>query len=97
MDNLIQPGDANAFDRIVLHRRSVRSYDSTPVPESVMRECLELALLAPNSSNLQAWEFYWVRSEEKKRRLAEYCMAQGAARLQRLESLAHHSTVAKSK
>ena len=29
-----------------------------PVPESVIRDCLEQAILAPNSSNLQIWEFY---------------------------------------
>ena len=60
-------------------RRSVRRYTSDPVPESVVRECLEAALLAPNSSNLQPWEFYWVRSPEKKSRLAEACMSQPAA------------------
>ena len=45
-----------------------------------MRECLELTLLAPNSSNLQPWEFFWVRSAEKKAELVKLCLSQPAAR-----------------
>ncbi len=77
---VLQPVDPAEFEKAVKNRRSVRVYDGTPVPEEVMRKCLELALLAPNSSNLQAWEFYWVRSSEKKAKLVEYCFSQPAAR-----------------
>lgn len=66
--------------KIIENRRSVRVYDGTPVPESVMRDCLDLALLAPNSSNLQPWEFYWVKSSEKKSALIKYCFSQNAAK-----------------
>ena len=72
--------DPKAFDRIVNARRSVRVYDGTPVPEQVMREVLNWTLLAPNSSNLQCWEFYWVRDAEKKKQLARFCFNQPAAR-----------------
>ncbi len=58
----------------------MRIYDDTPIPEAVVRKCLELALLAPNSSNLQPWEFYWIRSPEKRARLVEYCFSQNAAK-----------------
>lgn len=71
---------AAEFRKVAENRRSVRVYDATPVPEAVMRDCLDLALLAPNSSNLQPWEFYWVRSAEKKAKLVEYCFSQNAAR-----------------
>ncbi|GAH00099.1 unnamed protein product [marine sediment metagenome] len=54
------------FERVVRSRRSTREFRDEKVPEEVMRRCLELALLAPNSSNLQSWEFYWVRDEAKK-------------------------------
>jgi nitroreductase len=67
------------FRKIVESRRSVRVYDGTPIPEAVTRECLRLALLAPNSSNLQPWEFYWVRSKDKKQKLVEACLSQPAA------------------
>lgn len=40
----------------------------------------EAAQRAPNSSNLQTWEFYWVKNTEKKSRLAEACLSQGAAK-----------------
>lgn len=76
----LQPVDPAEFEKVVRNRRSVRVYDGSPVPEAVMRKCLELALLAPNSSNLQSWELYWVRSEEKKKKLVKYCFSQNAAR-----------------
>ncbi len=72
--------DPTAFSKIVEARRSVRVYDSTPVPEKVMREILEWTVMAPNSSNLQCWEFIWVRTPETKKKLAEYCFNQPAAR-----------------
>lgn len=78
--DILQPVDPAEFEKVVRNRRSVRVYDGTPVPEAVMRKCLELALLAPNSSNLQCWEFYWVRSPEKKARLVKYCFSQNAAK-----------------
>jgi nitroreductase len=67
------------FKKVVESRRSVRLFTSDTIPESVMRECLQLGLLAPNSSNLQSWEFYWVRNSEKKRKLVEACFSQPAA------------------
>ncbi len=76
----LQPTDPHEFEKVVRNRRSVRIYDDTPVPESVVKKCLELALLAPNSSNLQTWEFYWVRSPEKRAALVEACFSQNAAR-----------------
>ena len=63
------PVDSDAFKNVVESRRSVRIFDDTKIPEKVMRECLRLALLAPNSSNLQTWEFFWVRDPEKKKKL----------------------------
>lgn len=72
--------DLEAFRRIVETRRSVRVYDGTPIPAEVVRDCLDLALLAPNSSNLQAWEFYWVRTPELRKRLDEACLGQPAAK-----------------
>ena len=67
------------FEKVVRSRRSVRVFSEEKIPTSVMRKCLELALLAPNSSNLQPWEFYWVRSESNKKELARLCLGQPAA------------------
>ena len=41
------------FIKTIKSRRSVRSFTSEKVLEKDMMECLELALLAPTSSNLQ--------------------------------------------
>jgi nitroreductase len=67
------------FEKVVRSRRSTRVYSDEPIPETVVRDCLELATLAPNSSNLQCWEFYWVRDEQKKQKLVKLCLGQPAA------------------
>ena len=54
-------------------RRSVRVFSNEEVLYEDMKKCLELAVLAPNSSNLQPWEFYWVRDDQKKEALKKYC------------------------
>ncbi len=69
----------NFFD-LVDKRRSVRRFTQTTVPESVIQKALDAALLAPNSSNLQTWNFYWIRSEHKKKEAAYLCLNQSAAR-----------------
>jgi nitroreductase len=72
--------DFQAFKVVVNSRRSVRVFNSDQIPDSVVEECLDLALLAPFSSNLQTWEFYWVKNPEKKAQLAKACMDQNAAK-----------------
>ena len=53
------------FFEIVKKRRSVRKFTDTTVPDEVINKSLEAALLAANSSNLQPWEFYWVKNKQK--------------------------------
>lgn len=77
---LAPPTDWEAFMTVVKSRRSVRVYTPDPVPEAHMRDCLRAALLAPTSSNLQCWEFHWVRSPGKKAELVKACLSQPAAR-----------------
>ncbi len=43
-----------------------------PVEESVIRECLEIAVQAPTGSNAQGWQFVFVRDPEKKAKIGEY-------------------------
>lgn len=76
----LRPISAESFDNIIHNRRSVRNYTDEKIPEEVVKKVLDWALLAPNSSNLQCWEFYWVRSPEKKVQLVEACFGQPAAR-----------------
>jgi nitroreductase len=68
------------FVEAVRFRRSIRKYLPTPVDENIMREAFELAFLAPNSSNMQCWDFYWVRTDSIKKKLVENCFGQSAAR-----------------
>ena len=71
---------AQQFDAIVQERRSVRIYDQeSPFDSDAVQRSLERAALAPNSSNMQLWEFYRVQDPEKMRRIAQYCMGQKAA------------------
>ncbi|MBU6152874.1 MAG: nitroreductase family protein [Bdellovibrionales bacterium] len=68
------------FYEAVRTRRSIRSYTEKPVPKEAIDRALSAALLAPNSSNLQTWGFYWVKTPEKKKKLVEACLSQRAAR-----------------
>lgn len=69
------------FHEIIERRRSNRRFaEHIPVPDAVIEKALQHAILAPNSSNMQCWEFYWVRSTEQKELFASYCLGQGAGR-----------------
>jgi nitroreductase len=68
------------FDEIVRYRRSVRQYKDIPIDPERVKHCLELAALAPNSSNMQLWEFYHVTDPETIKRLSGACFNQGTAR-----------------
>jgi nitroreductase len=69
-----------SFDNIIHNRRSVRVYTEEKIPTEVTQKVLEWALLAPNSSNLQCWEFYWVQDPKKKAELVKALFNQPAAR-----------------
>ncbi len=72
--------DPQNFEKIVYSRRSVRVFSAVhAIPDEVVDKCLDIALAAPNSSNLQPWEFYWVKDTEKLKTLKEYCVSQSAA------------------
>lgn len=72
--------DGKEFDALVRSRRSMRIYDQEqPFDGLAVQRSLERAVLAPNSSNMQLWEFYRVRDKEKLRVVAKYCMGQKAA------------------
>ncbi|MBC7538437.1 MAG: nitroreductase family protein [Bacteriovorax sp.] len=68
-----------AFIELVYARRSIRKFTDEKIPDHIVDECLDLALLAPNSSNLQTWEFYRLKSEQIKKDVATACFSQPAA------------------
>jgi nitroreductase len=67
------------FDEIVNYRRSVRHYKNIPIDSDIVKHCIEQATLAPNSSNMQLWEFYHVTNPEILKKLAVACLGQQAA------------------
>ncbi|MDQ3233747.1 MAG: nitroreductase family protein [Pseudobdellovibrionaceae bacterium] len=71
--------DPDALTEIIRSRRSIRRFTDEVIPPAVMQACLDLALQAPNSSNLQTWEFHWVRTPGLKKALAAACLGQAAA------------------
>lgn len=72
--------DVEEFRKVVLTRRSIRRFTDEPIPDDIIEDCLDLAMLAPNSCNLQPWEFHVVREPGLRRRLAHACLDQNAAR-----------------
>ncbi|WP_374531432.1 nitroreductase family protein [Acinetobacter sp.] len=72
--------DVANFRKVIESRRSVRKFTERAIPSEVLDACLDLALLAPNSSNLQPWTFYLVQSPTKKKQLVKACLNQLAAK-----------------
>jgi hypothetical protein len=69
------------FQEIVNFRRSNRAFDSSiEVPDDLIQKSLERATLAPNSSNMQLWEFHWIKSKPLLESFVPLCMGQGAAK-----------------
>jgi len=55
----------------VQKRRSIRAYESTPVPKALLEKILEAARLSPSAGNVQPWHFIVVTDAGKRERLAE--------------------------
>ena len=78
-NNFLPKIDYKEFEKVIKSRRSIRFFTSEIIPENVIKNSLDNALLAPNSSNLQVWEIYWVKNLNKKKRLVKACLSQAAA------------------
>lgn len=69
-----------SLEQTLNFRRSVRMYDENqPIDSEKVKHCIELATLAPNSSNMQLWEFIHVTDKETIQKLAKTCFGQSAA------------------
>ena len=67
------------LEEVLNYRRSVRVFDKTkPLDPEKVKHCLELATLAPNSSNMQLWEFYQVIQPELLAKISKACLDQTA-------------------
>jgi nitroreductase len=71
----------NYFDEIIEKRRSNRRFDpNVEVPNEVIQKSLERAILSPNSSNMQLWEFYWIQTPAEREKYTALCLDQSAAK-----------------
>lgn len=69
------------FKEVVHNRRSIRAYDKNqPLDTEKVKDCIALATLAPNSSNMQLWEFYHVTEKAMLEQLAKACFNQNTAK-----------------
>jgi nitroreductase len=75
----LPPIDADEFFKVITTRRSIRRFSGKPIPSDAMEKILKAGLLAPNSSNLQTWEFYWVQSPLKRKEINYAFLGQPAA------------------
>jgi nitroreductase len=81
LKNNIMNNFSEIFNQIVDKRRSYRLFDKTvELPESVVQKSLERAIKSPNSSNMQLWEFYRIRSKKPLQKAAEICLNQSGAK-----------------
>ncbi|TNH06986.1 nitroreductase family protein [Testudinibacter sp. TR-2022] len=67
------------LSEILHHRRAMRHYSDTPLDSDKVRQCLQLAQLAPSSSNMQLYEFYHISDKTALSQLAAACLSQNTA------------------
>ena len=64
----------------IKYRRSVRVFKNEAIDTEKVKKCIQLATLAPTSSNMQLWEFYHVVSPEIIQEIAKARFDQNAAK-----------------
>lgn len=64
----------------IAYRRSTRVYKNVGIDKLKVKKCIENAALAPNSSNLQLWEFYHITNPNVLDKMAAACFNQNAAK-----------------
>ena len=60
----------------IRRRRSVREYDSKPIPAELMDRMKEALRLAPSACNYQPWKFVFVTDPALKQKLASAAKGQ---------------------
>lgn len=58
--------DAAAFQAFIRGRRSIRRYQTRPIPRTVIEEILEAAIWAPSAHNRQPWRFCVITEDATK-------------------------------
>lgn len=67
---------AQAFRQEIARRRSVRDFDTRPVPREVIDQCLLAAGTAPSGANQQPWFFSVITDAARKQRIRQAAEAE---------------------
>jgi len=54
----------NAVEKVIMERRSIRSFKKEPLPDSMIERIIESGRFAPSAGNCQPWRFIVVKSPE---------------------------------
>lgn len=81
LDPYVVPEDealarCETFYEVMQRRRTVREFDSTPVPDGVIECAIRTASTAPSGAHVQPWRFVVLTDRERKRRLREAAEAE---------------------
>lgn len=71
---------ANAVDRAIESRQSMREFLPTPVPRATLTHLLELASRAPSGTNTQPWKAYVLQGASRDALVEKVCRAHDALR-----------------
>ena len=65
------------LEAVLNYRRSIRNYQTdNNLDTEKVKHCLEMATLAPSSSNMQLWEFYHITDKELIQKMAYASLSQ---------------------
>ena len=59
----------NSLNQLIEKRRSIRIFKNRNISVEKVKQCIYNATLAPNSSNLQLWEFYHIKDKNKLKKI----------------------------
>ncbi len=51
------------FDKVIISRKSIRSFQNKEIPEEVLNDIMEAARLSPSFQNRQCWQFVVVQNK----------------------------------
>ena len=54
----------NPVEKVILERRSIRSFKKDPLPDTMIKRILEAGRFAPSAGNAQPWKFMVINSKE---------------------------------
>jgi len=63
--------DDSGFQALIRGRRSIRRYQSSPIPRNLIEQLLDAAIWAPSAHNRQPWRFCVITEEATKQSLSQ--------------------------